>query len=285
MVRRPLLLVSLAVAYAALAALAYVASVHAGITQRLDVRVLEGFMGVRGPRTEPVATALAGLFDPAPYAALCLLPAAIALLRGRWTYGLAAAVALLGANLTTQYLKATVLSPRPSPAGVQLGDQAWPSGHTTAAMTLALALVLVSPARLRPLVAALGGLVTAAVVYAILILGWHYPSDVAGGFFVATGWFCLTLAGLKAAERGAATHLRLWPAMWPAVLAGVLGTAAFAALAALEWERVSGYVRDHTTFVAGAAVLAAVAVVLAGIVAGAVSASGRAPRGRRATGR
>ena len=285
MLRRPLILVVLAAACAALAAAAYYGSVRAGVAQRLDVRVLDGFIGVQGPRTEPVATTLANLFNPAPYALLCLLPAAVALLRGRWAYGLAAAVALLGANLTTQYLKATVISPRPSPPGVQLGDQAWPSGHTTAAMTLALALVLVSPARLRPLVAALGGLVTAAVVYAILILGWHYPRDVAGGFFVSTGWFCLTLAGLKAAERGAATHLRLWPAMWPAVLAGVLGTAAFATLAALEWERVSGYVRDHTTFVAGAAVLGAVAVVLAGIVAGAVSASGRAPRERGATGR
>ena len=63
-------------------------------------------------------------------------------------------------------------------------------------MMLALCAVLVSPRRLRPLVALLGTALAVGVSYSILVLGWHFPSDVLGGFLVAGGWTSLTLAGL-----------------------------------------------------------------------------------------
>jgi membrane-associated phospholipid phosphatase len=275
--RRPLLLLALAGACGLLAAAIHVLAVNVGLVQRADLRVLSGFVGLRGSRTEPVAQAVANAFDPEPYALLCLGVAGIAVLRGKWRYGLAAGVALLGANLTTQFLKATLLSARPSAGGVVVGDSAWPSGHTTAVMSFVLALILVTPSRLRPFVAAVGGLVVATVVYAILLLGWHYPSDVAGGFFVATGWFCLAAAGLKAVERttGPVPTRRV---LWPPVLAGIAATAVVAALFVVKGGRVLDYAREHTTFVAGAALLGAVAVVLSGVIAVAVSAAGRAPR-------
>ena len=62
----------------------------------------------------------------------------------------------------------------------------WPSGHATAAMSFALCAVLAAPARLRPLVAAVGAAFAVAVCYSFLALAWHYPSDVLGGFLVAT---------------------------------------------------------------------------------------------------
>jgi membrane-associated phospholipid phosphatase len=278
--RRPLLLLVLAAACAAATALVHVATVHLDWVAHRDLRVLLGFTGLRSARTEPVATALTSAFNPAPYAVLCLVPAAVALLRRKWRYGLAAAVALLGANITTQLLKAGLTSPRPTAPGLKLGDHAWPSGHTTAAMTLTLAIILVSPGRLRPFVAALGGLVTVAVVYAILILGWHYPSDVAGGFFVATGWFFVAVAGLKTVEpsTGPVPAARV---LWPPLVAGVIACAVASALVAREGRRVLSYADGHTTFVAGAAILGGAAVVLAGVVAVAASTAGREPGERR----
>jgi membrane-associated phospholipid phosphatase len=35
----------------------------------------------------------------------------------------------------------------------------------------------------------------------LLILSWHMPSDVLGGFLVATLWMALAVAVLRAAER------------------------------------------------------------------------------------
>ena len=64
-----------------------------------------------------------------------------------------------------------------------------------------LCAVLVAPARLRPLVASIGALYAVAVGFALLILAWHMPSDVLGGYLMATLWAALAVAALRAAER------------------------------------------------------------------------------------
>jgi membrane-associated phospholipid phosphatase len=76
----------------------------------------------------------------------------------------------------------------------------WPSGHATAAMALALCAVLVAPRRLRPTVAALGAMFVAGVGLSLLILAWHLPSDVLGGYLVGMLWVALAVAGLRAAD-------------------------------------------------------------------------------------
>ena len=43
-------------------------------------------------------------------------------------------------------------------------------------MTLALCAVLVAPPALRAAAAVLGGAFAVGVGYAVLVLGWHYPS-------------------------------------------------------------------------------------------------------------
>jgi membrane-associated phospholipid phosphatase len=60
-----------------------------------------------------------------------------------------------------------------------------------------LCAVLVTPRRLRPLVAVLGGLFALAVGCSLLILAWHMPSDVLGGYLTATLWAALALAALR----------------------------------------------------------------------------------------
>ena len=84
-----------------------------------------------------------------------------------------------------------------------MAEASWPSGHSTAAAALVLCAVLVSPARLRPLVAALGGMFALAVGCSLLILAWHMPSDVLGGYLLAALWVALAVAGLRVRARRA----------------------------------------------------------------------------------
>jgi membrane-associated phospholipid phosphatase len=46
----------------------------------------------------------------------------------------------------------------------------------------------------------LGALLAAAVGCALLILAWHMPSDVLGGYLLATLWAALAVAMLRAGQ-------------------------------------------------------------------------------------
>ena len=120
-----------------------------------------------------------------------------------WRVAVAAVMAL--APLTAEMLKPLLAHPHDIVGGVHIGPASWPSGHSTAALTLALCAVLVAPSRVRPLVAAIGGAFAVAVGLVLLILAWHMPSDVLGGYLVATLWMALAVAALRGAERR-------WPA-------------------------------------------------------------------------
>ena len=110
--------------------------------------------------------------------------------------------------MTTQLLKPLLAEPRSVlPGDIAVGAISWPSGHATAAMSLALCSVLAAPARLRPAVAALGAVFAVAVSYSFLTLGWHYPSDVFGGYLVATAWTLLGIAALLAVRGRAPAEL------------------------------------------------------------------------------
>jgi membrane-associated phospholipid phosphatase len=269
MLRRPVVLIAAAGACVVTALAAYVAALHVGVLQRADLRVLTGFVGVQTPRSYRLATDLSELFNPAPFAVLAVAVVAIGVARGRVRAAACAGAAMLAANVTTQLLKDALPSVRPSVPGALVGDHAWPSGHATAAMSLALALVLVSPPRLRPAATAAGGLVAVAVAYAVLLLGWHYPSDVVGGYLVATGWTCVAAA--VALRRPAAAPVRVRAALGPSAVAGGVLLLALAVLVAVRPAAVSAYASDHTTFAVGAAALAAEAVVLAAAMSAALS--------------
>lgn len=114
----------------------------------------------------------------------------LALLRKQWLTGVVAAVVVAGANVTTQILKYWVFS-RPAlvPAGTGMPDaNTLPSGHTTVAASAAVALLLVVPVVLRPLMALVGAAGITAFGYATLINQWHRPSDVLAAVCVAAAW-------------------------------------------------------------------------------------------------
>jgi membrane-associated phospholipid phosphatase len=189
--RRPL---ALAAACAALATAVYVAAVHVALAQRVDLHVMEDAMAHQTSGRASLATDLVSLFDPTSFAILvgCLVVGA--LLAGRVRAGLAVGIAIVAANVTTQWLKHALAVQRPYPEDHYMPAASWPSGHTTAIVSLLLGLVIVLPPRLRPPVAVLAGGIAVLALGSIVLLGFHYPSDVLGGILVASAWSAVALA-------------------------------------------------------------------------------------------
>lgn len=124
---------------------------------------------------------------------------AYALTRRRRDIALACAALLGGANITTQLLKDTLAARDVGSAGL---THSFPSGHSTVAMSLALALLLVAPARLRLPIGLIGAAYATAIGVALVVTAAHYPSDVGGGFFVAGAWAAMAALLIKRPATG-----------------------------------------------------------------------------------
>jgi hypothetical protein len=122
-------------------------------------------------------------------AASLLVCVALAVVRHRFDLALGAAVLIGGADLTTQFLKNDLFTS----VDPGHGPNSLPSGHTTVALSIALAAVIVAPPAWRSTVA-IGVSATAALVGVALVLGrWHRPSDVIAATFVCLLWAAIGL--------------------------------------------------------------------------------------------
>jgi membrane-associated phospholipid phosphatase len=250
------------------------ATFHLGFAQSADQSIFNGFARLDRGRVSALAGWLASLCDQGPYVYLAAIPVVIALSRRRPRVALMVAVVLLAANETTQVLQSLVAQPSsaslPSGAAGVLPD-AWPSGHSTAAMAFALCTVIAAPSRLRPTLAALGAMFAVAVGYSVLTLGWHHPSDVFAGFLVAGAWTSLGIAALFAADSRWPVSTRGRPvarvsargALAPSALA-VAGAVALGALVVVARPHAAlSFASLHAAFMVGAAVIAALGLALA----------------------
>jgi membrane-associated phospholipid phosphatase len=183
--RRRLLLAAGLCAVAAAAV--WAAAFHVAAVQSADLRLLERLYGLGGLRGTLLARDVTQFFDPAPYALLSAALVGGAAALGRRRQARVAAVLLAGSAVTTQLLKHALAEQRAFPPWHYLPAASWPSGHTTAVASLALALVIVAPPARRRLVALFGVLLTATTGFSLLVLGSHYPTDVLGGVIVASG--------------------------------------------------------------------------------------------------
>jgi membrane-associated phospholipid phosphatase len=265
-------------AFGILAALAYYVPAAAW----LDAAALHGFVAVGHSNTAAnTATVLAHLCNPLPYALAGLVTIGVAYrTRGPRT---AAAVTLLlgGANVTSQMLKPLLAYHREIYYTefklYNIRDAAFPSGHATAAMALALAILIIVPRSYRPLTAVLGAAFTIAVSFSVLILEWHFPSDVVGGYLIATSFGLTAFAALRYANERWPEHGTMRKAAKEAINApspaaiarAILATAVLAALvAATKAHQIASFADRHTAFVAVASAIAvAAAVLLAAVVA------------------
>lgn len=123
---------------------------------------------------------------------LCVVLAIVALARRRVDLFVRAAVVVAGANATTQILKRVAID-RPD-YDIGYGPNALPSGHTTLAVSVVIAALIVLPATARPLVAVVGGVWAAAMAVSAVVSGWHRPSDILAAILVCAGWAALVAA-------------------------------------------------------------------------------------------
>jgi membrane-associated phospholipid phosphatase len=278
MVRRPA--TALAAAFACLGGLVVTwgLTFGSGRVRWLDAAALQGFVGLDRPATRGPAEVVAALGDPLPYVLLGAALVALALARGRPRVALAVPVVLAGSAVTTEILKPLLADQRVCHcvADARVAVASWPSGHAAAAMALALCAVLVAPPRWRPTMAVCGAGVAVAVSYALLTLGWHYPSDVLGGYLVSALWMTGAVAALWAAgERwparsGREAAVRWGAALAPATVGALVPLLGLTAIALARPDGAVRYAAAHTTFVFVAAVIAAAAAATAGAFAAAL---------------
>ena len=225
-----------------------------------DAAMLHGFLGLDRPSVHRAIWFLAHLCDTLPYAFAGVLCIALALARRRGWRALAVACLLAVTGVTTQLLKHALARPHLEHwLPEQVATSSWPSGHSTAAMTLALCAILVAPPALRAAAAMLGGAFAVAVGYAVLVLGWHYPSDVLGGFLVAGLWASLAVAVLHRVEAPEPASRPVWePLVGLAVGAGVVA----AVVLGVRADTVALYTSERTTFAVGALTIALLALIL-----------------------
>jgi membrane-associated phospholipid phosphatase len=251
--------------------------------RELDARALEGFLGFQRPVVDTFTYNIVHLGDPPYVAVVGLGLAAIALLRGRPRVALAVVVLLGATSVSSQVLKAVLAYPRfeGQVGSARIQPAAFPSGHSTAVMSLAIVCVMAVPARLRLLAAVVGAGVALAVGISVVALGWHFPSDVAGGFLLATGWGLAVAAGLRLADlrwpertvRGrmattvrSATEFVTGAGLAAVAVVGVLALLAAGGLA-LARVGIGDLVRDHpAALLVGAGLVVLALALLAGFV-------------------
>jgi membrane-associated phospholipid phosphatase len=255
---------------AAAAVLIYRVALATGWGFRLDSSVLgQGVDASANPRVYNATSDLLDTIDIASLAAIGFGIATIAVLRRRPASAIAAGVLIVGANITTQVLKKVLGSSDPlGSEGVRAGIGAYPSGHATVALSLALALVIVAPPALRGVTAVAGTLYASGVGIAVVALGWHYPSDVLGGFAVCAAWAAAAAVGAWAfSGRRQAAVRRETAGVSATMIAAVAVTAAIATLVITRRDRLIVFADVHPRLIAGSIGIAAVAAVISLVLA------------------
>lgn len=119
----------------------------------------------------------------------------IAVARQAFLSGLVAVGTVVAANLSTQALKLSwqekpVLEQGPPWPQYWL-DNTLPSGHTTVATSIAVAVFLVATPRQRPLIAVLTAFYAGAIGAYTFIETWHTPADVIAAYLMVGIWALL----------------------------------------------------------------------------------------------
>lgn len=202
-VRTPLIAATLCAA--AIVPLA-VAAYAVGPVQHLDLRLLLHFGEPESSGTRGFESGMVRFGGLGPTLFFLAIIFAFGWFSDRRREALTALAVVLGANLTTQVLKLLLAHPRNTGVPGHLPwSTAFPSGHTTAATSIAAALVLVAAPRWRWPAAVVGLGYGLAVGAATVTTRWHYPSDVLGGLLVVGAWTftAIVVLGLRTGASGA----------------------------------------------------------------------------------
>jgi membrane-associated phospholipid phosphatase len=242
---------------------------HDAGAQHLDATALYGFATLNGGLLHHVAWGFGMIGGVFPLALGLLGLYYLAGRCGRRREAIAATVVVVAANITTEVLKLALAHPRiQSILGAnQVSAASFPSGHATSAMSMAVAALLVVPPRWRAITATVGAVLVFGVSFSVLVLEWHFPSDVLGGLLVATGYGFAAVATLRYFEtdpeqRRTAAMILGPPSRDALEAAGVAVAFAAAAFALSRAESILDYAGTYTTTVLMALAISSLATAL-----------------------
>jgi len=170
-----------------------------GPLERLDRGVLDGVSAPTGTFVNEVVYVGFRVVDFKPtWVAVGAIAVAIGLARGRVRDAVFAALLIAGTGGLDLALKALLTHPRYQPVPVGSDAYPWsdsfPSGHSAGSLAMSLAFLTVVPLSWRTPTAVAGLVFTLYVSLGVLVLRYHYPSDVLAGWLLALGWYFALLA-------------------------------------------------------------------------------------------
>jgi membrane-associated phospholipid phosphatase len=262
---------------AVLALAAYVVALGTGFGRTADFNaVVNGPAGPQWDELENATHHVVATIDIGSLVLALVAIVALALARERPAHALAAFAVIAGSVGTCEVLKPVLAALDPLGGERQrLIGGSFPSGHSSVAMSVTLALMIAAPAGWRPAAAIISAGYSAVVGIGLVLLAAHYPSDVIGAFLVTACWagaVCAWLARhgrLGPEAEGARAYARERRGTVIALLAAATVFVAFVGVAATRADlhelAVTG--RLHTTFIASCCAIVAVAAAVPGSLA------------------
>jgi len=249
---------SVAILAAAGVAGVYLACVRTPLGQSVDTLMMQG-ADVSHPRIVEVLNKTLNGTTLVSLVLVCVAAATLGVLRKRLDLAVGAALMVIGANGSALLLKNHL--PRPD-----LDDfpapNSFPSGHTTAAASVAFALILVLPHAVRGLVTLIGSAYVAIIAVATVWAEWHRPSDTVAGLLVVLAWGGVISTVLRARRYrrpgplARVNRLAKVPLLIVGAVSGVIGLVGLGAV--VMSERVTAdFVSGRFAFLAGSACITA----------------------------
>ena len=171
-----------------------------GPLERLDRSVLDALSTPTDTLVNEVAYVGFQVVDFRPtWVAVGAIATLIGLVQGRARDAIFAALLVAGTGGLVLALKALLAHPRyqPIPVGSDAypWQEAFPSGHSAGSLAMSLAFLTVVPLSWRKPTSVIGLVFTLYISFGVLVLNYHYPSDVLAGWLLALGCY-FALLGL-----------------------------------------------------------------------------------------
>lgn len=173
----------------------------------LDQAVLLRAASLRSPHVNAAAVDLTALGSATVLTLVVLVVSLFLYLERDRRELLQLLLASVGGALWTQLLKNVLERERPTviPRLVEVAGFSYPSGHSLTSAAVYLTLAFLACHRLRTLsrkaiVIAVALSVMTAIGFSRAYLGVHYPTDVAAGLLLGSGWALLVAATLRRVE-------------------------------------------------------------------------------------
>jgi undecaprenyl-diphosphatase len=172
-----------------------------GELDAFDRALLQHVISLRTPAMNGVAVDLTALGSVTVLSLIVTVSVSLFALGRHWGSVSQLLLTTLGAAVCSTLLKRLLERERPPDAGrlVHVASFSYPSGHALASSSIYLTLAILT-ARQMPRASARRLLIAFAVLLAVIVgtsrayIGVHYPSDIAAGFSLGTGWALLVSA-------------------------------------------------------------------------------------------